>query len=315
MALAGKICLVTGASRGIGRGIAVQLGEAGAKVYITGRTLKPKPDSKGVSLEEVAEEVQNRGGICVPVVCDHSKDSDIDDLFRQISVENDGKLDVLVNNAYAAVTTLLDTVEKKKFWQKEPANEHWDIVNNVGLRNHYICTVKAANMMVPRKTGLIINISSSGGLSYLFDVAYGVGKAALDRMSVDCGIELKKHNVTCVSLWPGAVKTELISAVSGEMDDRLKTMFFDYGESTEFSGKAIVCLASDPNVHKKTSRILITAELASEYGFKDIDGKTAPSLRWVGMALVDTKYVWLANWVPYWMKLPFSLLHYFSYKF
>lgn len=104
MSLSGKVCLVTGASRGIGKGIALQLGEAGAKVYITGRTLKPRTDIKGVSLEEVAKEVEDRGGVCVPVVCDHSKDNDIDELFRKISVENDGVLDVLVNNAYAAVT-------------------------------------------------------------------------------------------------------------------------------------------------------------------------------------------------------------------
>lgn len=315
MSLTGKVCLVTGASRGIGRGIALQLGEAGAKVYITGRTLKPRTDMKGVSLEEVAKEVEERGGKCVPVVCDHSKDNDIEDLFRQISVENDGVLDVLVNNAYAAVTTLVGGIDKKKFWEKEPAGEHWDIVNNVGLRNHYICTTKAANLMVPRKSGLIVNISSAGGLTYLFDVAYGVGKAALDRMAADCGKELSKHNVTCVSLWPGAVKTELISSAKTKMDERLRTMFFDFGESTEFSGRAVAALAADPKVHRKTSRILLTSELASEYGFKDVDGKTAPSMRWVGMAFVGTKYVWLANWVPYWMRIPFFLFHYFSYKF
>lgn len=113
-------------------------------------------------------------------------------------------------------------------------------------------------------------------------------------------------------------------------------MFFDFGESTEFSGKAVVHLAAgrllltnliqhmlsilviiltDPKVHEKTSRILLTADLASEYGFKDVDGKTAPSMRWVGMAFVDTKYVWLANWVPHWMKIPYFLYHFFSYKF
>merc|ERR1711874_534654 len=183
--LQGKVCLVTGAARGIGRGIALQLGKAGATVYITGRTKK--------NLDDCAEEIKARGGIPVTVQMDHGIDSEVEKLFDQIKKEQNGKLDLLVNNAYAGVNTIFSNTGKK-FWETEPANT-WDTINGVGLRGHYICTTLASRMMVPRKQGLIVNVSSSGGLKYLFNVAYGVGKAACDRMAADCAFELRKAGV------------------------------------------------------------------------------------------------------------------------
>ncbi|KAK3085542.1 hypothetical protein FSP39_005011 [Pinctada imbricata] len=225
MSLAGKVCLVTGGTRGIGKGVALQLGEAGATVYVTGRTLTPKAGSVGGSLTDTEREIAERGGRCIPVQCDHSKDEEIEKLFEKINKEQSGQLDILVNNAYAAFRVGED-VEKKSFWE-EPVSA-WDSVNNVGLRNHYLCTVYAARMMVPRKRGLIVNISSIGGLRYLGDVPYCVGKEALDRMAVDCGHELIKHNVACLSLWPGVVKTEnmlhLLSVLDSKKMDKLGDM-------------------------------------------------------------------------------------------
>ena len=146
----------------------------------------------------------------IAVVCDHSKDDQVEALFERIKQENNGRLDVLVNNAYAGVDTIFTGMGNKvKFYETNPA-EQWDTINGVGLRNHFLCTVFASRMMVERKNGLIINVSSSGGMRYLFNVAYGVGKAACDRMAADCAIELKKSNVTMVSLWPGPVKTEYV---------------------------------------------------------------------------------------------------------
>ena len=200
MALAGRICVVTGASKGIGRGIAVQLGQAGATVYITGRSVD--------KLQECAQEIEKRGGKAVPVAVDHSKDDEVKDLFERIKTENNGRLDVLVNNAYAGVD-MISRNAGKKFWVEDPIDQ-WDCINGVGLRNHFICTTYAARMMVERKDGLIVNVSSFGGLRYLFNVCYGIGKAAKDRMAADCAHELRKSNVTMISLWPGPVKTEYI---------------------------------------------------------------------------------------------------------
>ena len=184
---------MTGACRGIGRGIALQLGQAGATVYITGRT--------EANLADCAREIKERGGKPIPVAMDHGVDSDVEKLFERINTEQSGKLDLLVNNAYAGVSTIFNN-KGKKFWETEPVNT-WDMINGVGLRGHYICTTLASRLMVPRKSGLIVNVSSSGGLKYLFNVAYGVGKVGCDRMAADCAFELKKSNVAMISLWPG----------------------------------------------------------------------------------------------------------------
>ena len=144
------------------------------------------------------------------MIVDHSNDEQVEALFNRIKTENNGRLDILVNNAYAGVDTIFTSMKNKlKFYDMDPA-EQWDTINGVGLRNHFLCTVFASRMMVERKDGLIVNVSSSGGIKYLFNVAYGVGKAAVDRMAADCAIELKGNNVTMVSLWPGPVKTEYV---------------------------------------------------------------------------------------------------------
>lgn len=215
--LANKIALVTGATRGIGKGIALQLGENGAKVYITGRTLRSKNGSG--SLEETVAEIKRRGGEAIPVECDHEKSEQVEELFKRVSKDQNGQLDILVNNAYKGVGTILNNM-KLKFWQYDPSV--WDDINNVGLRNHYLCTVYASRLMIPRQKGLIVNISSFGGQRYLFNVPYGVGKAALDRMAVDCGIELKKHKIACLSLMLGAVRTETMAELVSKGGDKLK---------------------------------------------------------------------------------------------
>merc|ERR1719384_99797 len=234
MALSGRICVVTGASKGIGKGIAVQLGSAGATVYITGRS-KDK-------LQECAEEIKNRGGKAVAVSVDHSNDEEVAKLFERIKDENDGRLDVLVNNAYAGVD-MISRNNGKKFYVEEP-DKQWDCINGVGLRNHFLCTVYASRIMTKQSDGLIVNISSPGGLKYLFNVCYGVGKTAVDRMAADCAVELKDHNVTMISLWPGPVKTEYVQ--ENVTDKEGASAVFGNAESVEFAGKAITRLAMDP---------------------------------------------------------------------
>jgi len=273
MALAGKVALVTGASRGIGKGIALELGRAGATVYVTGR--KPEKQEKFVkslnlnSLEETAAEISKAGGRGVAVFCDHSDPKDIKTLFEKIDKENIGQLDLLVNNAYAAVSYIFSNTGKK-FYELDP-NVAFELVNNVGLKNHYICSTYAARLMIPRKSGLIVTISSAGGMGYLFNIPYGVGKAACDRLAADIAVDLVPHNITSISLWPGAVKTEIVDNVilkNEKSTAKTKELFGD-SEPPEFSGKCIVEIFKDKNILENTGKILNTPDIARKYNIFD----------------------------------------------
>jgi len=315
MALAGRICLVTGASKGIGRGIALQLGSHGATVYVTGRS-KDK-------LESCVEEINKRGGKGISVIVDHSNDEQVEALFNQIKEENNGRLDVLVNNAYAGVETIFTSMQKKlKFYDMNPS-EQWDKINGVGLRNHFLCTVFASRIMTERRDGLIVNVSSSGGIKYLFNVAYGVGKAACDRMAADCAVELKENFVTMVSLWPGPVKTEYIqdnvinadtSGVADPSAQRTGDMFEKLGESIEFAGMAVSKLAMDPNKLSKSGKILMTSDLAREYDFQDLDGSTH-DIRSISVLLKAMGWNWTSWLIPSFVRIPHFVMHFGSNKF
>ncbi|XP_016316476.1 dehydrogenase/reductase SDR family member 1 isoform X1 [Sinocyclocheilus anshuiensis] len=311
MALSGCICVVTGASRGIGRGIALQLSEAGATVYITGRQEK--------TLKQTAAEVTERGGLCLPVVCDSSKEDEIKELFERVQHEQNGRLDLLVNNAYAGVQAIFDNMNKK-FWEVDP--DVWDTINNNGLRDHghcfhrghYFCSVYAARMMVAQGKGLIVFISSMGGLRYLFNVSYGVGKAACDRMAADMAVELKKKGVVSVSLWPGAVQTELINQYTSHdeappgFDPKFKEIF-NKGETTEFTGRCIVELAKDKSLTSMTGQVLMTCDLARRYGLKDVDGRSVMDYTSLKFVVSQVPYVsWLSVFTPSFIRVPRSML-------
>uniref|UniRef100_A0A8R1HS01 Dehydrogenase/reductase SDR family member 1 n=1 Tax=Caenorhabditis japonica TaxID=281687 RepID=A0A8R1HS01_CAEJA len=308
MSLAGKIAIVTGASRGIGRGIALQLGEAGATVYITGRKPEQSLNSEHglTGLEETAEEITKRGGKGIARFVDHANMDEVKNFFEAVEQDHQGQLDILINNAYQAVTAISENMGKP-FYETDPFI--WDTVNNVGLRNHYFCSVYASRIMVQRNKGLIVNVSSGGGLRYLFNVAYGVGKQALDRLSADMAVELAKKNVCVVSIWPGPVRTELVDKMFKNPDGTPKegvknAMVFANGETVEYPGRAVVALAADPRRMDKTGRILITEDLGREYGFVDIDGVTPPNMRSVSFILQHLGWNTTANIVPNWVKLP-----------
>lgn len=310
MALSGWVCVVTGASRGIGRGIALQLSEAGATVYITGRQEK--------TLKLTADEVTQRGGQCLPVVCDSSKEDDIKELFERVQREQNGRLDVLVNNAYAGVQAIFENMGKK-FWEVDPGI--WDTINNTGLRGHYFCSVYASRMMVAQGSGLIVFISSMGGLRYLFNVAYGVGKAACDRMAADTAIELKKRGVASISLWPGAVQTELVSQYTSQgetppgFDPKFKEVFAN-GETTELSGRCIVELAKDKSLMSMTGKVLMTCDLARRYGLKDVDGRSVVDYTSLKFIVSQIPYVsWLSIITPSFIRVPRFMLSLASGKF
>ncbi|KAM4556979.1 dehydrogenase/reductase SDR family member 1-like [Fundulus diaphanus] len=303
MSLSGWVCVVTGASRGIGRGIALQLSEAGATVYITGRQEK--------TLKQTATEVTERGGKCIPAVCDSTKDEDIKALFERIKGEQDGRLDLLVNNAYAGVPDIFENMGKK-FWETDPSL--WDSINNTGLRGHYFFSVYGSRLMVAQGRGLIVTISSMGGLHYLFSVPYGVGKAACDRLAADMAVELKSRGVTSVCLWPGVVQTELVSQliIQKKAPQFLNPKFqevFSNGETTELSGKCIVSLANDKNLMSLTGKVLMTCDLARRYGIKDVDGRDVMDFTSLKFLLTQVPYLsWLSAVVPSFLRLPRFIL-------
>ncbi|MEH2156325.1 SDR family NAD(P)-dependent oxidoreductase [Nostoc sp.] len=312
--LEGKVALVTGATRGIGRGIAIGLGEAGASVYITGRSLNNSfSDGVSGSLGETKSAIEEVGGVCIPVQVDHSDDQQVRLLFDRIQDEQNGQLDLLVNNVYSGVQALKDA-HGQPFWDSEPSL--WDASNNVGLRSHYIASVFAARMMTKRNSGLICTISSWGSMFYLFNTVYGVGKAACDRLAANMAVELKPHNVTSVSIWPGIVGTELFSRFASEMnqtnvtENNFSFLSDRYNwETPLFTGRAIAALASEPNIIRHTGRVQIVAELAKQYGIVDENGDRPASLRSLRFVLpaalpVLRKYSWL---IPD-IKLPWPLL-------
>ncbi|MFE9576554.1 SDR family NAD(P)-dependent oxidoreductase [Nocardia sp. NPDC006044] len=270
--LTGKIAVVTGASRGIGKGIALELGAAGATVYVTGRSDTPGrlPGTVG----ETAAAIDAAGGTGVPFVCDHRDDDAVQRLFQQIR-EQHGRLDVLVNNVYnspAAARWL-----GKPFWEVPP--KAWDETFDIGVRSHYVASAFAAALLI-ESDGLIVNISSPGAIRYMHNAVYGVAKTALDRLTADMAHNLAGTEVTVVSLWPGIVDTELLQLVPADAQgQRLVTLpgegTFDLtqAETPRFSGRAVVALATDPGRHTRTGSAWRVADLATAYNFTDLDGR------------------------------------------
>ncbi|WP_280428264.1 SDR family NAD(P)-dependent oxidoreductase [Nocardia brasiliensis] len=270
--LDGRIAVVTGASRGIGKGIAVELGAAGATVYVTGRSDTPGrlPGTVG----ETAAAVDAAGGVGVPFVCDHRDDDAVHGLFEQIRTAH-GRLDVLVNNVYnspAAARWL-----GKPFWEVPP--KAWDETFDIGVRSHYVASVYAAPLLIAA-CGLIVNISSPGAERYMHNAVYGVAKAALDRLTADLAHNLADTGVTAVSLWPGIVDTELLQMVPADAEGRRVVTLpgegtFDLAaaETPRFPGRAVVALAVDAERRTRTGSAWRVADLAKVYGFTDVDGR------------------------------------------
>ncbi len=272
--LAGKVAIVTGASRGIGKGIAAALGAEGATVYVTGRTVTPDPDSLPGTVAETAADVDRRGGKGIAVQVDHSDDEQVAALFGQVRREQ-GRLDILVNNAFALPEDLTDA---KPFWEKPLSN--WDMVD-VGVRSNFVAAWHAAQLMVPRRSGLIVAISGYTGVTYTYGVIFGMCKSAVDRMARDMAIELAPYHVASLSLWQGLTYTERAQrnlADNPQMKNATVTNPA-IGCSPEFPGRVIAALAADPEAMKRSGGTFITAEVAMDYGITDIDGKVIPSLR------------------------------------
>jgi len=266
--------VVTGASRGIGKGIALALAAEGATVYVTGRTVDPGSYSLPGSVGETAAEVDRRGGRGIAVRVDHGKDDQVAALFAQVEREQ-GQLDLLVNNAFSLPEDLTDP---GGFWEKPLSNLE---MFEVGVRSNFVAAWHAARIMVPRRSGLIVATSGYTGVAYTYGVVFGTCKAAVDRMARDMAIELKPHGVTSISLWQGLTFTERAErnlARLPELKLGTATRPTD-GCSPEFAGRVIAALVTDPDVLRHSGGTFISAELAARYGVTDIDGRIIPSLR------------------------------------
>jgi dehydrogenase/reductase SDR family member 1 len=286
-ALRGKVALVTGASRGIGKGIALELGAAGATVYITARTIERQAGSLPGTAPQTAEEVTKLGGNGIAIQCDHKNDDQVAGVVHEIE-RREGQLDILVNNVYDNVLNAVGPHRGgRPFWQV-PLSA-WDDTISIGLRSHFVATSLAMPLLI-KGGGLVVSISSCGAYRYFHSVHYGVQKAGVDRMMRDMAFELGDLPVTFVALWPGFVRTEFVETMVGydcvkaalEMAQRIgrevgkeltaEQIAAARLESPRFPGKAVVALAADPNVRKKTGRSLSAAGIAAEYGYTDAEG-------------------------------------------
>lgn len=273
--LSGRVTVVTGASRGAGRGIAVALGEAGATVYVTGRSVRGEASTEGLpgTIEETAEMVTARGGKGIPVRCDHTKDSDVEDLFERVQSEQ-GRLDLLVNNAWGGY----EHHEPQKFsapFYKQPLR-HWEGMFTAGVRAALIASRFAVPVMLPRRQGLIVNITAWDRDKFLVNVFYDVAKSAINRMSYGMARELNSHNIAALALAPGFMRTErVVTAFEGLGNKE----YLNFTESPEYVGRAVVALAADQNIIEKSGRVLTVGDLADEYGFTDIDGRSIPAFK------------------------------------
>jgi dehydrogenase/reductase SDR family member 1 len=250
--LNGKVALVTGASYGVGRGVALELAEAGATVYATGRT--------------ITKEAFATDGRVIPVRCDHTRDSEIEAVFHRIIGEQD-RLDILVNSVWGGYENMVENGEftwMLPFW-KQPL-WRWDAMFAAGVRAYYVASAHAARLMVARQSGLIVNISFWAAQKHIGNVVYGVSKAATDKLTADMAHELREHNVAAISLYPGLVRTEKVMEAAAFLD-------LSNSESPQFIGRAVAALAADSNIMQKSGEVFVAAALAQEYGFRDGDGK------------------------------------------
>jgi NAD(P)-dependent dehydrogenase (short-subunit alcohol dehydrogenase family) len=260
--LSGKVAVVTGGSRGVGKGIAEGLAEAGATVYVTGRSESTGNPPAPRTIQATARRVDELGGRGIAVCVDHQRDDQVAALFERVRREQ-GRLDVLVNNACRIPEP---PAWGGVFWEQPVVV--WDDQCGLGLRGYYVAAVHAAPLMVTRGRGLIVNVSSAAGEHPAVGTAYEVCKAGVDRMARHMAAQLEPHGVAALALWPGAVKTERIlnAAAAGTLK-----LDLEQAHAPRFVGRCIAALAMDPDVMEKSGGVYRVAELAREYRFSDPD--------------------------------------------
>lgn len=299
-----RVAIVTGASRGIGKGIALELGRAGMTVYVASRSSRTTgfvSDERALGEENVdctvegtAEEINAQAmaegggmrgmGRAIPVPMDISNDAELAALAAKVR-EECGRLDVVVCSAFTTPPNLAGAAFRDDFWRQGATM--WDACHGVGLRGSYVTCCETVPLMIEtakrhNTRPLIVIVSSFGGKSYTFNVAYGVGKAGADRLASDMAVQLAKHNVDTVSLYPGIVKTEgnVEMERRGEWKAASGGLDLSMSESPRFTGRAVASLLANAELTRKRSGgVVVVAELARELGFTDVDGRTPASIR------------------------------------
>jgi NAD(P)-dependent dehydrogenase (short-subunit alcohol dehydrogenase family) len=265
------VAIVTGASRGAGRGIAVALGAHGCTVYVTGRSEKAGDHPLPGTIYETAQAVTAAGGEGIAVRCDSGDDEQVRALIEQVTREQ-GRIDILVNNA-AAIYDELNA--PGNFWEKPL--KLVDLMD-VGLRSGYVATYYAAPTMVEQRRGLVIFTSASGAVHYVYGPAYGAHKAGMDKFAADMAVDFKDFDVAAISIWMGALLTDRLKAIIAA--DREKFGYLEaMAETPEFTGHVIWALWNDPKLMELSGQTLIGAELAVKYGLQDEGGRQPPSFR------------------------------------
>ncbi|HVZ41785.1 MAG TPA: SDR family NAD(P)-dependent oxidoreductase [Candidatus Kapabacteria bacterium] len=272
-ALQNRVALVTGASRGAGRGIALALADRGATVYVTGRSARGGATTENLAgtVEETARLITERGGTGIAVRCDHTDDADVERLFQRIGAEH-GRLDLLVNNVWGGYEGHEGAGFVAPFW--EQPMRHWDGMFVAGLRAHIVAGRLAVPLMLPQRSGLIVNTVAWDRGLYLGNLFYDVAKAAIVRLAFAMAQELKPHGVVAVALAPGFMRTERVMQAHAEHPlDLLRT------ESPEYAGRVIAAMAADPDVARLSGGVHHAGDLAPHYGVTDIDGRLVPPFR------------------------------------
>jgi len=275
------VAVVTGGSRGVGRGIAIALGSHGYTVYVTGRTQRAGESPWGGTIGDTATAITAAGGKGVAAHVDHRDDVEVKALFERVR-QQEGRLDILVNNA-ALIHPELQSPQP--FWEK-PLAASVDLLD-VGLRSGLVASYYAAPLLVEAARGLVVFTSAPGAVHYQYGAAYGAHKAGMDKFAADMAVDFRPFGVAAVSIWMGAVLTERLQQV---IDSGPEFAFLDdIAETPEFTGHVIAALAADPDLLAVSGRTLIGAEVAEEYGISDRDGRHPPSVREL-MSVEPTAY-------------------------